>query len=49
MKYWYQKSNQLLSRLMFIGKQYGRADEAIAHYSSIFKNVKVDGISLRCK
>ena len=30
--------------LMFTGKQYGRADEAIAHYSSIFKNVNVDGI-----
>ena len=30
--------------LMFTGKQYGRADEAIAHYSSIFKNAKVDGI-----
>ena len=30
--------------LMFTGKQYGRADEAIKHYSSIFKNVKVDGI-----
>lgn len=30
--------------LMFAGKQYGKADEAIAHYSSIFKNVKVDGI-----
>ena len=30
--------------LMLTGKQYGRADEAIAHYSSIFKNVKVDGI-----
>jgi predicted 3-demethylubiquinone-9 3-methyltransferase (glyoxalase superfamily) len=30
--------------LMFTGKQYGRADEAIAHYSAIFKNVKVDGI-----
>ena len=29
---------------MYTGKQYGRADEAIAHYSSIFKNVKVDGI-----
>ena len=29
---------------MFTGKQYGKADEAIAHYSSIFKNVKVDGI-----
>ena len=30
--------------LLFTGKQYGLADEAIAHYSSIFKNVKVDGI-----
>jgi predicted 3-demethylubiquinone-9 3-methyltransferase (glyoxalase superfamily) len=30
--------------LMYTGKQYGRADEAIAHYSSIFKNVRVDGI-----
>jgi len=30
--------------LMFTGKQYGRADEAIAHYSSIFKNSTVDGI-----
>ena len=29
---------------MFTGKQYGRGDEAITHYSSIFKNVKVDGI-----
>ena len=26
--------------LMLTGKQYGRADEAIAHYSSIFKNFK---------
>ena len=30
--------------LMLTDEQYGRADEAIAHYSSIFKNVKVDGI-----
>lgn len=30
--------------LMFTGKQYGKADEAIAHYASIFKDVKVDGI-----
>lgn len=30
--------------LMFTGKQYGKADEAIAHYSSIFKNATVDGI-----
>ena len=29
---------------MFTGKQYGRPDEVIAHYSSIFRNVKVDGI-----
>jgi predicted 3-demethylubiquinone-9 3-methyltransferase (glyoxalase superfamily) len=30
--------------LMFTGKQYGRVDEAIDHYTSIFKNVSVDGI-----
>lgn len=30
--------------LLFTGKQYGRVDEAIAHYSAIFKNTKVDGI-----
>lgn len=30
--------------LLFTGKQYGRADEAIAFYSSIFKNAEVDGI-----
>lgn len=30
--------------LLFTGKQYGRADEAIAHYSSVFKDPKVDGI-----
>jgi predicted 3-demethylubiquinone-9 3-methyltransferase (glyoxalase superfamily) len=30
--------------LLFTGRQYGRADEAIKHYSSIFKNVTVDGI-----
>ncbi|SFH20900.1 VOC family protein [Pedobacter insulae] len=30
--------------LMFTGKQYGRVDEAIAHYSSIFKNAITDGI-----
>jgi predicted 3-demethylubiquinone-9 3-methyltransferase (glyoxalase superfamily) len=29
---------------LFTGKQYGRVDEAIAHYSSVFKNSKVDGI-----
>jgi predicted 3-demethylubiquinone-9 3-methyltransferase (glyoxalase superfamily) len=29
---------------MFTGNQYGRGDEAIAHYSSIFKDTKVDGI-----
>jgi predicted 3-demethylubiquinone-9 3-methyltransferase (glyoxalase superfamily) len=29
---------------MFTGKQYGRAEEAIKHYSSIFKKVKVDSI-----
>jgi predicted 3-demethylubiquinone-9 3-methyltransferase (glyoxalase superfamily) len=30
--------------LMFTKEQYGRAEEALAHYSSIFKNVQVDGI-----
>lgn len=30
--------------LLFVGNQYGRAEEAINHYSSIFKEVKVDGI-----
>lgn len=30
--------------LMFTGKQYGRVDEAIAHYSSVFRNSKVEGI-----
>jgi predicted 3-demethylubiquinone-9 3-methyltransferase (glyoxalase superfamily) len=29
---------------MFTGKQYGRVDEAIAHYSEIFDDAKVDGI-----
>lgn len=30
--------------LLFTNKQYGRADEALARYSSIFKNVTIDGI-----
>jgi predicted 3-demethylubiquinone-9 3-methyltransferase (glyoxalase superfamily) len=30
--------------LMFVGKQYGRAEEAINHYASIFRNAHVDGI-----
>lgn len=29
---------------LFTGKQYGRVEEAIAHYASIFKNNAVDGI-----
>ena len=29
---------------LFTGKQYGRVEEAIDHYSSIFKNTKIDGI-----
>ena len=29
---------------LFTGKQYGRAEQAISHYSSIFKGAKVDGI-----
>jgi len=30
--------------LLFTGNQYGRAEEAIAHYASIFKNMDVDGM-----
>lgn len=30
--------------LLFTGRQYGRVDEAIAFYSSVFKDPKVDGI-----
>ena len=30
--------------LLFTGRQYGRADEAIKHYSSVFKNATVDGV-----
>jgi predicted 3-demethylubiquinone-9 3-methyltransferase (glyoxalase superfamily) len=30
--------------LLFTGKQYGRVDEAIEHYSTIFGNVNVEGI-----
>ncbi len=30
--------------LLFTGDQYGRAEEAIEHYSTIFKDVKQDGI-----
>lgn len=30
--------------LMFTGKEYGRADEAIAHYDSVFNDLKLDGI-----
>jgi predicted 3-demethylubiquinone-9 3-methyltransferase (glyoxalase superfamily) len=30
--------------LLFTGKQYGRAEEALNHYSTIFKNPKQDGI-----
>jgi predicted 3-demethylubiquinone-9 3-methyltransferase (glyoxalase superfamily) len=30
--------------LMFTGKQYGHAEEAIAYYTSIFEGAKVDGI-----
>ena len=37
-------SQKITPCLLFTGKQYGRAKEAINHYSSIFKNSKVDGI-----
>ena len=30
--------------LMFVGNQYGRAEEAINHYSDIFKDAELDGI-----
>src|SRR6478609_1211021 len=30
--------------LLFVGKQYGRAEEAITHYASIFKSTGVDSI-----
>lgn len=32
--------------LTFVGNQYGRAEEAIQHYSSVFKNSKLDGVLL---
>ncbi len=35
---------RLTPSLLFTGKQYGRAEEAIEHYSSIFKKPKQDGI-----
>jgi predicted 3-demethylubiquinone-9 3-methyltransferase (glyoxalase superfamily) len=39
-----QTGEKITPCLMFTGKQYGRVDEAIAHYSSIFKNPSVNGI-----
>jgi predicted 3-demethylubiquinone-9 3-methyltransferase (glyoxalase superfamily) len=30
--------------MMFTGDNYGRVDEAIAHYSSVFKDAKVDSV-----
>ncbi|MBO0722750.1 MAG: VOC family protein [Blastocatellia bacterium] len=30
--------------LMFVGRQYGRAEEAIGHYTSVFRNAQVEGI-----
>lgn len=35
---------QITPNLLFTGKQYGRAEEAIEHYSTIFENAKTDGI-----
>lgn len=37
-------AQKITPALMFTGKQYGRVDEAIEHYSSIFSNVVVNGI-----
>lgn len=36
---------QLTASLLFVGKQAGRAEEAIQFYTSIFKDSKVDGIT----
>lgn len=35
---------KITSCFLFTGKQYGRVDEAIAHYAAVFKNTTVDGI-----
>lgn len=35
---------QVIPCLLFTGKQYGRAEEAIAHYTSIFRHTEIDGI-----
>jgi len=35
----------IIPTLMFVGKQCGKAEEAINHYTSIFRNSKVDGIT----
>lgn len=35
---------KITSCFMFSGKEFGRVDEAIEHYSSVFKNTSVDGI-----
>lgn len=37
-------SDKIIPCLMFTGDQYGRADQAIAHYTKIFENSKVDSI-----
>jgi len=40
-----EKVGQLITPLLlFTGSQYGRAEEAINHYSSIFENVQQEGI-----
>lgn len=39
-----ETGQKITSCLTFTGKQYGRVDEAIAHYSSVFKHVSIDGI-----
>lgn len=37
-------NDRLTPSLMFTGQQYGRVDEAIEHYSAVFKNAKLDGV-----
>jgi predicted 3-demethylubiquinone-9 3-methyltransferase (glyoxalase superfamily) len=38
------EGQKIIPSLLFTGEEYGRADEAIQLYSSIFENVEVDGI-----
>jgi predicted 3-demethylubiquinone-9 3-methyltransferase (glyoxalase superfamily) len=37
-------TQKITTTLMFVGKQAGRAEEAIKHYVSIFKNASIGGV-----